>query len=484
MKHRLAQLLVPQLRWDPGNGFGYLEAMISDAIDIGVGGFWLVGGSRAEVSALTQELQRRSRIPLLIAAEVAGGAGSVFHDATGLPPLSALAALRDADAVRRAARLTARELRMLGVNWALAPVADLDREPLNPLLGSGSFGLDAQRAAEAVVEWVDACQAEGVLACVRHYPGMGRAAEDPHLVPATIAAAAGTLWADDMLPFRAAADTGVASIMAASVAFPGLDASARAAVRSHPVLTELLRGELGFEGLIVSDVLGTPGLRRGDDEGIAAIEAMAAGCDLLLAPTDMHGVLEMLEGAAAAGMLPADGIRESRNRRTFWAEWGSPGPSREPTLEDLLWARQIADTLVHPVRGVIASIGPVVDVIQVDDDAGSRWPVPSRAPFIDALRSVGFDPRSGQGPTPEGEGAVLLALYGGPGAGKGRAGYSMETRRRVAQVVSEARHARRSVVVALFGPPRLAAEIPEAGNVVCAWNAARSMQEAMARRFV
>ena len=483
MRRPLAQLIVPQLRWDPGNGFGYLDEMISDALEIGVGGFWLVGGSCAEVSALTGELHRRSRTPLLIAAEVAGGAGSAFHDATGLPPLSALAALHDGNVVRRAAKLTARELRMLGVNWALAPVADLEREPLNPLLGSGSLGADAQRAAESVVEWVDACQAEGVLACVRHFPGMGRAEADPHLAPATIAAAAGTLWSDDLLPFRAAADTGVASIMAASVAFPGLDANARAAARSHSLLTELLRGELGFEGLIVSDVLGAPGLRRGDDEGTAAIEAVAAGCDLILAPTDMHGVLEMLEGAAEAGVLSSDGIRERRNRRTFWAEWGSPGPAREPTLEDLLWARQIADTLVHSVRGVIANIGPVVDVIQVDDDAGSRWPVPSRAAFVDALVSVGLTPRSQQGPTPEGEGAVLLALYGGPGPEKGRAGYSVETHRRVAQVVAEARHARRSVVVALFGPPRLAAEIPEAGNVVCAWNAERAMQEAMARRL-
>ena len=483
MTRSLAHLLVPQLRWDPGDGFGYLAEMISDAIEVGVGGFWIVGGTSAEVSTLTQELHRRSRIPLLIAAEVGGGAGSAFSDATGLPPLSAIAALRDGDLVRRAAKLTARELRMLGVNWALGPVADLEREPSNPSLGAGSFGLDAQRAAEWTVEWVDACQAEGVLACVRHFPGMGRAEEDPHLVPATIPAPAGTLWADDLLPFRAAADSGVASIMAASCAYPSLDASGRAAARSHPVLTELLRRELGFEGLIVSDQLSAPGLRRGDDEGIAAIEAVAAGCDLLLAPTDLHGVLEMLERAADAGMLPQDGLRASRNRRTFWADWGSPGPAHEPTLDDLLWSRQLADTLVHPVRGVIPNIGPVVDLLQVDDDEGTHWPVPSRAPLCDALRALGLSPHSVQGPTPEGEGAVLLALYGGPGPGKGRAGYSLETRRRVAQVVADARQARRSVVVALFGPPGLAAEIPEAGNVICGWNAERCMQQAMARRL-
>lgn len=483
MTHALASLLVPQLRWDPGLGFTYLEEMIGDAIDVGVGGFWISGGSRAEVAALTAELHRRSRLPLLIGAEIDGGPGGAVSDATGLPPLAALAALRDADVMRRAAKLTARELRGLGINWALGPSGDLEREPANPLLGARTFGLDAQRAAEWTVEWVDAMQAEAVLACVRHYPGMGRADADPHLGPVVIPTAAGTLWADDLLPFRAAADTGVASIMAASAAYPALDATGRVAARSRPMLTELLRGELGYEGLIVSDALSAPGLRQGDDEGIAAIEAIAAGCDLLLAPHDLHGVLETLERGYDGGMLPALALEEARNRRTFWADWAMPGPGREPTLEDVLWARQLADTLVHPVRGVLANVGPVVDVIQVDDDASSRWPAPPRQHLVDALRAMGHAPRLVDAPTAEGEGAVLLALFGGPGTGKGRAGYDVPTRRRVAQVIADARQARRTVVVALFGPPRLAAEIPEAANVVCAWDGTRAMQQAMARRL-
>jgi hypothetical protein len=263
-------------------------------------------------------------------------------------------------------------------------------------------------------------------------------------------------------------------MMAASVAYPSLDVTGRVAARSRPMLTELLRGELAYDGLIVSDVLASPGMLQGDEEGIAAIEAVAAGCDLLLAPDDLHGVLRMLERGFDGGMLSPDAIEESRNRRRFWADWSIPGEWREPTLDDVL---------VHPVRGVAANIGPVVDVIQVDDDARSRWPVPSRQHLLDTLRALGHTPRLVDAPTPEGEGAVLLALHGGPGNGKGRPGYSAETRRQVARIVAEARQARRSVVVALFGPPKLAAEIPEAANVVCGWNGERCMQEAMARRL-
>ena len=483
MTRPLAQHLVPQLRWDPGYGFDHLQELIGEALEAGVGGFHLVGGTRAEVRALAQELHRRTRVPLLLAAEVDGGVASAVHDATALPPLGALAALRDSDVIRRAARLVARELSTLGLNWALGPVADLDREPANPLLGARGLGADAQRAAEWAVEWIDTCQAEGVLACARHFPGMGRITADPHLEPVAIDADARTLWGDDLLPFRGAADTGVASMMAASVAYPRLDATGRPAARSRPMLTELLRGELRYDGLIVSDALGAPGLRAGDDEGLAAIEALGAGCDLLLAPDDLHGVLELLERAQAAGMFDEAALEASRARHRFWAQWAAPGPVREPTLDEVLWSRQVADTLVHAVRGVFANVGPVVDVIQVDDEAGHRWPVPARTHLTDALRALGLAPRLVEGPTDEGQGAVLVALYGEPGPGKGRAGYQVATRRRVAQLVADARQARRSVVVAMFAPPRFAAEIPEAANVICGWSAAKGMQEATARRL-
>lgn len=480
--HPLAAHLVPQLRWDPGHGYAYLDDLIDEALEVGVGGFHLPNGPSEDVRALTQELHRRSRHPLLIATDAE--AGVPFDGGTALPPLLALGALRDADAVRRAARITARELRQHGVNWALAPVADLERAPLNPVLGARSFGSDAQKVAEWVVEWIDACQAEGVLSCAKHFPGLGRASVDPSLAAGSVDAVATTLWSDDLIPFRGAVDTGVASVMLSSVAYPGLDRSGIAAPRSRPIVTELLRGELHFEGLIVSDVLAAPGLRQQEEESIAAIQVLAAGTDLLLAPSDLHGVLETIERALEGGLLSPDALEGSRNRREFWADWALPAVLREPTLDDVLWARQVADTLVHPVRGSIPNVGPVVDVIQVDDDARPGWPVPGRGRFVETLRAVGLEARSVDRPTAEGQGAVVLALFGGPTEGKGRAGYSAETKRRVAQALAEARQAQRTMLVMVFGPPRLVGEIPEAQHVLCCWSASRGMQEAGARRLL
>ncbi len=483
MTEPLARLLVPELRWDPTHGFAYLEEFIADALEAGVGGFVIEGGPRDEVAALVERLHRESDSPLLVAAEATAGAGSRIAGLTALPPPAALGALRDADAIRRAARMTARELRGVGINWALAPIADLARSGLDPVLGSRSFGDDAQKVAEWVVEWVDACQAEGVLACVAHYPGVGRATADPMLGPVAITAAAGTLWSDDLLPFRGAVDAGVASILAANVAFPGLDATGAIAAHSSPLLGELLRDELRFEGLIAATSPAARVLRSAGQEPEWVVSAIAAGCDLVLAPGDLQGALEAVDCALDERRLDPDRLDASARRRAVWAGWGGPRDARDSTLEELLWARQLADTVIHPVRGIAPNIGPVVDVAIVDDDEDATLPRPSREHLGITLRALGFDVRTGDGVSDEGRGALVIALFGEPRTGRGRAGYTEGTRRRVAELVAAARQAQRSSVVLLFGPPRLAAEVPEATNLLCCWTGDRAMQEAAARRL-
>ena len=171
MIHPLAGLLVPELWGDARAGFGHLEALIEDALEIGVGGFVIRNGPVEAVTSLTAVLRRESPQPLRLAAEVEAGVGGTFTGGTALPPFGALGALRDAEAFRRAAKLTARELAALGLTWALAPVADLGTHGANPTLGARAAGDDAQRVAEWLVDWVDACQAEGILACARGFPG-------------------------------------------------------------------------------------------------------------------------------------------------------------------------------------------------------------------------------------------------------------------------------------------------------------------------
>jgi beta-glucosidase len=160
----VAQLLIPTLRWSADRGFGDARAVVEQGLALGVGGFQIVGGEQDTVRALAKELQLKSRHPLLIAADLERGAGQQVAGATGLPPLAAITALNDMEALRRASRLTAREARTMGINWNLGPVCDLDLIDDNPIVGTRAMGRDARQVAQLVTTWVESCQAEGVLA--------------------------------------------------------------------------------------------------------------------------------------------------------------------------------------------------------------------------------------------------------------------------------------------------------------------------------
>ena len=330
---------------------------IDKALALGVGGFILFGGDAERVRALAKELRQKSRVPLLIAADLERGAGQQFAGSTGLPPLSAIASLGDVDAVRRAARLTAREARTLGLNWDLAPVCDLDVVPENPIVGTRSLGSDSRKVAMLAQAWIQACQAEGVLACAKHFPGHGRTRTDSHSGLPVVDATRAELMEHDLAPFRAAIEAGVAGVMTAHVSYPALDASGAPATMSREMLQWLLRQQMRFEGLIVTDAMIMEGAiaEHGDEE--AAIRALDAGCDLLLYPKDLEAVASAIDRAVATHRLDSGRIQASLRRRLKWAQWSSPANEyRRPSGTDVLWGAQLADRVIHVVHGSPAAM--------------------------------------------------------------------------------------------------------------------------------
>ncbi len=475
----LGQHLIATLGWSPESGWAGARDAIDRALEIGVGGFLLRGGPRYEVAQLTRALHANSPVPLLVAADVERGAGERFHGAVSLPPAAALASLGDSDIVHRAARVIARDARELGLNWALGPVCDLDLDNGNPIIGTRGFGDDPQRVGALGAEWIDACQQESVLACAKHFPGHGRTNVDSHLELPVQDESLTELLASDLVPFRAAVEAGVASIMMAHVAFPALDHSRVPATLSAPTIA-LLRDDLGFDGLVVTDALDMAGVQAGHDECEAAVRALAAGCDLLLAPADPVRVVRALEAAVASGRLDLGQLEISRRRRDWWSTWGRWLPDgRGPTLDDRTWAKQVADQVLRIERGRVPWLPPRVEVVVVDDDpAGSA---PSRAPFMHALQALGRQVHAVERATPEGEGALVIAVFADVMAGKGHVSLTPQSRLTVRLAVQGARTLKRDTLVVLFGHPRLAAELPDAAHLLCAWCGDRGMQEAAAR---
>ena len=480
----IAELLVPAIRWSPEHGFTHQRELIERALGLGVGGFIFFGGRADPVAELSAELRARSSIPLLIGSDLERGAGQQFEGLTGLPPLAALGALRDEAAIRHAASLTAREARSVGVNWVYAPVCDIDALPENPIVGTRSFGGEPQRVGEQVFAWIRACQAQGVLACAKHFPGHGRTAADSHATLPVVDASRATLHGEDLVPFRAALNADVASVMTAHVAYPELDPGGAPATLSPPILRGLLRDEMRFRGLIVTDALIMAGVKSSRGEGDATVRAIEAGCDLLLYPEDLEGVTAALEQAAERGPLTSERVAASQDLRTHWANWAKDHDAAAVTDADRARAVEIAMHTIFLVRGDEARLGARVEVMVVDDDVGGPYPPPSREPFFATLGARGMDVSRVEAPTREGAASFVIALFGDIRGWKGRAGYSAATRDAVRRGIAEARTLGRSSIVVQFSHPRLSAEIAEAEPMVCAWGGERAMQQAAALRLV
>jgi beta-glucosidase len=477
----VAELLVPAIRWDPTNGFARERGRIARALEMGVGGFVLHGGPEAEVRALIKDLRQASKIPLLIGAELERGVGQQFSGTTGLPPLAAIAALNDPNLVQRAAKLTAREARPLGVNWGFAPLCDLRMNSANVRTSvDGIVGTPDEVGATAAY-WIEACQHEGMLACAKHFPGAGRVGGANGTPMPSVDVPRSLLFENEFKPFRAAIASRVASMLVADVSYPSLDASESPATFSSVILRYLLREKYGFEGLVASDVLQTRAPMSPEDEADVAMRALDAGCDVLLAPSHLDSLVDTLERCVRDGPLYEDRIEQSRRRRLKWAQWAAPQTDfRRVSGSDVAWALQLAERVITMVRGVAPRAAKSIEIVVVDDD--ERCPSPHPHTILGrALEAAGISARVVDAPTDGSDTPVFVALFGELRGERHEVAYQPSTLERVASACDAATRARRDAAILHFAPPMLASQIRGSAPIVCAWSGDRCMQEAVAR---
>jgi beta-glucosidase len=477
----VAELLVPAIRWDSANGFGRERSRIARALELGVGGFVLHGGPEAEVRALIKDLRQASKIPLLIGAEMVRGVGQQFSGTTGLPPLAAIAALNDPNLVQRAAKLTAREARPLGVNWGFAPLCDLRMNSANVRTSVDGIVASADEVGAIAALWIEACQHEGMLACAKHFPGAGRVGDTNGGPMPSVDVPRSLLFENEFRPFRAAIASRVASMLVADVSYPSLDASESPATFSSVILRYLLREKYGFEGLVASDVLETRAPMSPEDEADVAMRALDAGCDVLLAPAHLDALVDTLDRCVRDGPLYEDRIEQSRRRRLKWAQWAAPQTDfRRVSGSDVAWALQLAERVITMVRGTAPRAGKSAEIIVIDDD--ERCPSPHPHTILPrTLAASGVATTVVDAPTDTGDAPVFVALFGELRGGRHDVAYHAATLDRVAEACEAAVRARREVAILHFAPPVLAPQIRGSAPIVCAWSGDRCMQEAIAR---
>ncbi|MGV3624782.1 MAG: beta-N-acetylhexosaminidase [Archangium sp.] len=313
------------------------DAEVKRLIDDGVGGVILFKRnveSPAQVASLVRELKTYAKRPLLASVDQEGGRVARLRGApfTALPPMRQLGLTGDAALVERAGKLLAFECRAMGFDVDFAPVVDVDTNPANPVIGDRSFHRDPREVARLGVALARGMEAGGVASCAKHFPGHGDTSQDSHHDLPSLPHGMDRLREVELLPFAAYAKAGLASVMTAHVIFDALDPGVPATM-SQPVMQGLLRRELGFEGVVVSDDLEMKAISEHFSVERAVVDGVKAGVDSFLV-CHRHDVqrraIEALVKAVESGEVARARLDEARSRMAALVQRFVHGP------EDLL----------------------------------------------------------------------------------------------------------------------------------------------------
>jgi beta-N-acetylhexosaminidase len=305
-----------------------------------VGGIILFRGPVYESVVLVNRMQNLARYPLLISADLEAGSGMRFDDTVSLPWNMAVGATDNPDYARRQGVVTAREARALGVQQIYAPVADVNNNAANPVINVRSYGEDPEAVGRFVGAFVEGAQSNGVIATAKHFPGHGDTATDSHRGLPEIDVSRERLNAIELVPFRAAVKSGVGSVMTGHIGMPQIDRTVVTPLPRDlklkpidtdeggevvvekgtmpttlsPVINGILRHDLGFDGLIVTDAMSMSGLTLYFTQEEASVRALEAGADLLLKPADPDAAFRGVREALMKGRLKEQRIDESARR--------------------------------------------------------------------------------------------------------------------------------------------------------------------------
>src|SRR5712664_2394262 len=302
-RQKIAQLVVP---WLGGNYMALDDSAFQIATrwvdSLEVGGIVISVGSPYDIAAKLNTLQRRSKLPLLISADLEWGAAMRVVGATAFPYIMATGATGDERDAYTIGRIAALEGRAVGIHVNFAPDADVNNNPLNPIINTRSFGEDPRAVARLVRAYVRGLQDNGMLATLKHFPGHGDTDADSHLGLPTIRANYARLDSVELVPFRAGIDAGAQVVMSAHIAFPALTGETPATL-SAAMLTGVLRDSLKFKGLVVTDALQMGAIVAKYGAGEAAVRAFEAGSDLPLMPADPDSAIASMLVALQTGRL-------------------------------------------------------------------------------------------------------------------------------------------------------------------------------------
>lgn len=451
-----------------------------------------------EIVSFVNRMQKLARIPLLIGGDFERGASMRIAGTIKYPHAMAFAATGSPEFSRELGRATAREARALGVHWIYAPDADVNNNPQNPVINIRSYGEDPQLVAlhvQAYIEGAKSDPAHAVLVTLKHFPGHGDTAVDSHAGMPRLDADRPRLNRVELVPFRAGIAAGVDSVMTAHIALPAIDPSGEPATVSKPVITGLLRGELGFAGIVSTDAMDMAGLTARYKPGEAAVRALEAGVDVLLIPSDPEAAINGILAALRSGRLKQSRV-DASVRKVLAAKLRLGLDKNRyvaaETLPDALDAQGAAEKAQEIATRAVTLIRDKAGLLPLAKDANACVLLLAERPgnthgqaFLDemALRAPRIpvrvlDPQTPTLTPPAGCGTVVLGAYAQAGAYGER---NAPLPGNYPELVSELARSGKPTILIGLGNPYLIRAFPDVSTYFTTYSPAATSETAAVR---
>ena len=457
----------------PGFKFGIDDPALAETlVDLGVGGFCLYGGSIPEVAEMTARLQARARRPLLFSADYEDGVASQTPGGTPFPSNMGLGAAGDPALARKKGELTAVESAALGVRWVFAPVVDLATEPDSLIVNVRAFGDEPGPVARLARAYIEGLKSQGVLSCLKHYPGHGHTSKDSHLELPTVKVSEDVLAKRELAPYRELAEAAVA-VMTAHLMVPAMDKKLPISL-SPTAVSKTLRREFGFEGLVSTDAL--------------SMEAIAGKWGIWKPPNwrwpgarrdpSAPGAQGISVRVAEESCLRSGPGRRSKNRRgavdrvmKAAGSVGTPAPELVGCLRHMEAAQALAEKCLAWGGAPAGPLPKAVSYLEADSEDPADW---AGGPFLEELRALGIAAE----PWPQAGSAkpLIVGCFVRPRAYSGRIDYEAEVVARLRKALAGAPGG----AVVSFGNPFVLKSFPKSPGL-CSFAGDALAQKAAAR---
>ena len=482
-----------------------------------VGGFVLAGGTVSDIALMTNALQRESKVPLIINADLEGGLWFnhpylwqrgrapelprfVGGGGTPLPSCMAIGATGNPHFAYEFGKITAQEARAVGIQWTNSPVSDVNSNPHNPIINTRSFGENPADVAKMVEAYVQGVQDQHVIATLKHFPGHGDTEEDTHMKLPMLPFDRARLDSVEFVPFKAGINAGAKAVMTAHIALPAIDPQKRPSTLSPIIITELLRGKLGFDGIVVTDGMTMQGVTDRYSPAEAAIQSIEAGVDAVLVPADFAQAYEGVLAALQSGRLSQARIDRSVRRILAAKAWvgldqnrlvnvenipNVVGPPESEAIADSMFAASI--TLLRNAENIIP-LAPRsrVHIVTVTDDPAAQMGEALAGGLQRYAQSVTLShlwndlSKEAIGRT-EAEmrsaDVVIVGVYLSVGSWKGELGFSGDLQK----FFDSLGGLHKPVVAIAFGDPYVLGKIPVTQGVIAAYTGLRKSEEAVGK---